>query len=301
VVIGSGATAVTLVPSMAGEAKHVTMLQRTPTYVITRPAEDKIANTLREHLPDKLAYGLTRWKNVAVGQAFFKLCQGAPRAMKKFIMRGVEKELGEDFDVRTHFNPPYDPWDQRLCLVPDSDLFESIREGTASVVTGHIDRFVPEGIRLNNGRTIEADLIVTATGLRVKTLGGMEVIVDGEPLDMASHVSYKAMMLDGVPNMAMCFGYTNASWTLKADLTSQYVCRLLNHMDAHGYRTCVPQRGDDVEVEPFIPLQAGYIQRAASQLPKAGTKVPWKLKQNYFFDLLMLRAGKVDDGVMQFR
>ena len=301
VVIGSGATAMTLVPSMAKDAKHVTMLQRTPTYVVSRPAEDKIANALREHLPGKVAAGITRWKNVALGQAFFNLCQGAPKTMKKLILHGIKKELGEDYDVDTHFNPPYGPWDQRLCMVRDSDLFDVIREGKASMVTGHIDRFVPEGVRLKDGTTIPADLIVTATGLRVQTLGGMEATIDGEPLDLAHRVSYKAMMFDGVPNLAMCFGYTNASWTLKADLTSHYVCRLLRHMEAHGYDTCVPQKGDDVEEEPFVPLQAGYIQRAEGVLPKAGSKVPWKLKQNYFFDLLMLRAGKVDDGVMQFR
>lgn len=301
VVIGSGATAVTLVPSMADRAQHVTMLQRTPTYVVTRPAEDKIANALRRRLPSKVAYGLTRWKNVALGQAFFKLCQGAPQTMKKVILRGIKKELGDDYDIDTHFNPPYGPWDQRLCLVPDYDLFHVIREGKASVVTGHIDRFVPEGVRLKDGTTIPADLIVTATGLRIKALGGMDVTIDGEPLDLAHRVSYKAMMFDGVPNMAMCFGYTNASWTLKADLTSHYVCRLLQHMDTHGYRACTPQRSADVEEEPFVPLQAGYISRAAAELPKAGSKVPWKLKQNYLFDLLMLRAGKVDDGVMQFR
>ncbi len=301
VVIGSGATAVTLVPSMAEKAHHVTMLQRTPTYVVTRPAEDKIANVLREHLPSKLAYGLTRWKNVAMGQAFFRLCQGAPETMKKVIMRGVKKELGDDYDVETHFNPPYGPWDQRLCLVPDSDLFEVLRRGKASVVTGHIDRFVPEGIRLEDGQTLPADLIVTATGLRVQALGGMEVTIDDEPLNLSDRVAYKAMMFSDVPNLAMCFGYTNASWTLKADLTSTYVCRLINHMDEHGYSTAVPRKGDDVQEEPFVPLKAGYIDRAAHLLPKAGSKTPWKLKQNYLLDMVMLRAGKIDDGVMQFR
>ncbi|MCR9162639.1 MAG: flavin-containing monooxygenase [Nannocystaceae bacterium] len=301
VVIGSGATAVTLVPSMADKASHVTMLQRTPTYVVTRPAEDKIANALRKRLPSTLAYGITRWKNVAMGQAFFKLCQGVPGVMKKVITHGVKQELGQDYDVDTHFNPPYAPWDQRLCLVPDSDLFDVIRQGKASVVTGHIDRFVPEGIRLRDGQVLPADLIVTATGLRVKALGGMDVTIDDEPLDLSNRMSYKAMMFSDVPNMAMCFGYTNASWTLKADLTSLYVCRLINHMDEHGYDSCTPKKSDDVVEEPFIPLQAGYIDRAASLLPKAGNKVPWKLKQNYFFDLLMLKAGKVDDGVMQFR
>lgn len=301
VVIGSGATAVTLVPAMAKTAKHVTMLQRTPTYVVTRPAEDKVANALRRGLPEKLAYGLTRWKNVSLGLAFFKLCQSAPGVMRKVITRGVKKELGEDFDVDTHFNPPYGPWDQRLCLVPDADLFESLRDGTASVVTGKIDRFTPDGIQLQDGSTVAADVIISATGLRIAVLGGIEVTIDGEPLNSSERMSYKAMMFSDVPNLAMCFGYTNASWTLKADLTSVYVCRLLNHMDAHGYTRCVPRQNDDtVKEAPFMDLQAGYVQRAAGLLPKAGSKAPWKLKQNYFFDLLTLRTGKIDDGVMEF-
>lgn len=301
VVIGSGATAVTLVPAMAETAKHVTMLQRTPTYVVTRPAEDKMANALRRRLPPKLAYGLTRWKNVALGQAFFKLCQAAPGTMKKVIMRGIRNELGESCDVDTHFNPPYGPWDQRLCLVPDSDLFESLRGGKASVVTGHIDRFVPEGVRLKDGTILPADLVVSATGLRIKVLGGVEVFIDGEPLSAAERMSYKAMMFSDVPNLAMCFGYTNASWTLKADLTSVYVCRLINHMDEHGYTACVPRQNDEtMQEEPFFDLKAGYIDRAAALLPKAGSKAPWKVKQNYFFDLLTLHMGKIDDGVMQF-
>lgn len=301
VIIGSGATAVTLVPAMAQQARHVTMLQRTPTYVVSRPSQDGIANALRKLLPDEVAYGLTRWKNVAVGLAFFRLCKAAPGMMKRVIMRGAERELGDRVDVGTHFNPPYGPWDQRLCLVPDSDLFEVLREGRASVVTGHIDRFVPQGVALKDGRVVPADLIVTATGLRIKTLGGMDVWIDGEPLDLSNRMAYKAMMFSDVPNLAMCFGYTNASWTLKADLTSQYVCRLLQHMDAGGYSTCVPRRDGDVQEEPFVALQAGYFDRAMDLLPKGGTKVPWKLKQNYFFDLAMLRHGRVDDGVMQFR
>ena len=302
VVIGSGATAVTLVPSMAKTAEHVTMLQRTPTYVVSRPAEDKIANALRDRLPSKIAYELTRWKNVSMGQLFFKACQSAPGPMKKLLLKGVKKQLGDDYDVDTHFNPPYGPWDQRLCLVPDDDLFKVLRKGQASVVTGHIDRFVPEGVRLKDGSVVPADLIVTATGLRIQVLGGIEVSIDGEPLDVANRVAYKAMMFSDVPNAAMCFGYTNASWTLKADLTSVYVCRLLKHMDKHGYRTCTPRLEDDsIERQPFLDLQAGYIDRASKLLPKAGSKAPWKLKQNYFFDLLTLRGGKVDDGVMQFR
>ena len=302
VVIGSGATAVTLVPAMAQSAAHVTMLQRTPSYVVTRPAEDAIANALRRRLPEKLAYGMTRWKNVVMGQLFYRLCQRAPGPMKRLIMSGVRKELGEGVDVDTHFNPPYGPWDQRLCLVPDADLFESLRGGKASVVTGYIDRFTKDGVRLQDGQDIDADIIVTATGLEIKVMGGIEITVDGEPIVANETMAYKAMMFSDVPNLAMCFGYTNASWTLKADLTSVYVCRLLNHMDQHGHRSCVPQQSDpSVEPAPFMDLDAGYIRRAQSQLPVGGSKAPWKLKQNYLFDLMMLRMGRVDDGVMQFR
>ncbi|MEM6294918.1 MAG: NAD(P)/FAD-dependent oxidoreductase [Myxococcota bacterium] len=300
VVIGSGATAVTLVPAMAAKAAHVTMLQRTPTYVVSRPAEDRIANVLRAGLPEKLAYGVTRWKNVVFGQAFYNLCQKAPGPMRKLIMSGVRKEVGDGVDVDTHFNPPYDPWDQRLCLVPDADLFESLRSGSASVETGHIERFVPEGIRLRDGRTLPADIVVTATGLQVKVMGGIEIRVDDEPFVPAESMSYKAMMFSDVPNLAMCFGYTNASWTLKADLTSLYVCRLINHMDENGHRMCVARKQDGVEPEDFIGLKAGYISRASALLPKAGSKAPWKLKQNYFVDLFQLKLSKVDDGVMQF-
>ncbi len=302
VVIGSGATAVTLVPALARQAEHVTMLQRTPTYVVSRPAEDSIANALRKRLPAKVAYGVTRWKNVVFGQIFYRLCQRAPGPMRWVIMNGIRKELGDSFDVDTHFNPPYGPWDQRLCLVPDADLFEVLKDGDASVATGTIERFVPQGIRLQDGRTLDADVIVTATGLRIQVMGGIEILVDGEPMVASETMAYKAMMFSDVPNLAMCFGYTNASWTLKADLTSVYVCRLLNHMDRHGYRRCVPRRNDpSVQPVPFMDLEAGYIRRALQDLPQGGSKAPWKLKQNYLFDLLTLRMGKIDDGVMAFR
>ncbi len=301
IVIGSGAPAVTLVPELAKKAAHVTMLQRSPTYIVSRPAEDAIANRLRRKLPSKLAYGLTRWKNVLLGQAFFTASRRAPKQVKKLILAGVRKQLGPDYDVETHFTPRYDPWDERLCLVPDGDMFTAIREGRASVVTDQIETFTEKGIRLRSGRELEADLIVTATGLKVMFLGGAELWVDGKRVHPNETMSYKAMMLSDVPNMALSFGYTNASWTLKSDLTDEYVCRLLNHMERHGYRTCVPRRNDPSVTEiPFLDFSSGYIKRALPNLPKQGSRAPWKLHQNYLMDIVTLRHGKVDDGVMQF-
>lgn len=301
VVIGSGATAVTLVPELAKKAAHVTMLQRSPTYIVSVPAADAIANRLRAKLPPKLAYGITRWKNVLVGMAIYGASRRAPRAMKRLFVGGVKKELGPDYDVETHFTPRYDPWDQRLCLVPDSDLFESIREGRASVVTDHIETFTEKGIRLRSGEELEADLVVTATGLKVRMLGGAELVVDGERVDLSRTMTYKAMMISDVPNLAMWFGYTNASWTLKADLTSEYVCRLLNLMERKGRRVCVPRRDPSVREEPFLDFSSGYVQRALASLPRQGSKAPWKLHQNYLLDVLTLRHGKVDDGVVELR
>lgn len=301
IVIGSGATAMTLVPEMAKDAAHVIMLQRSPTYVISRPAEDKLANWMREHLPPMLAYGITRWRNVLMGLAFFKFARSRPETVKKQLIRMVRQELGPDFDVETHFTPHYNPWDQRLCLVPDSDLFKAIKSSRASVVTEHIDRFTAKGIRLMSGKELEADIIVTATGLKVELLSGLDVTIDGAPKNMSRTMTYKGMMYSDVPNLASAFGYTNASWTLKCDLTCEYVCRLLNHMDKHGYKQCVPRLKDpEVKEEPWIDFSSGYIQRAAHILPKQGSKRPWKLYQNYFLDLVTMRLGKVDDGVMEF-
>lgn len=301
VVIGSGATAVTLVPELAKEAAHVTMLQRSPTYIISMSPEDAIANRLRELLPEKLAYFLTRWKNVFASQALFQVSRRAPRFAKKYLVGNVRKELGEGYDVDTHFTPDYDPWDQRLCLVPDGDLFESIRDGRASVVTDHIDTFTEGGIRLKSGEELPADLVVTATGLRVMVFGGMEMVVDGKPVRANDAMSYKAMMLSDVPNAALTFGYTNASWTLKADLTSEYVCRLLNYMRKHGHRIAVPrQRDSSVSEEPFLDFTSGYVQRALAELPRQGSKAPWRLYQNYLIDIFLIRYGRIDDGVMEF-
>jgi monooxygenase len=302
VVIGSGATAVTIVPEMAKTAAHVTMLQRSPTYVISLPAEDFIANGLRRVLPVKLAYLLTRWKNVLFGMLFFQLSRRRPEIIKKLIFKGVRKALGPDYDIDTHFTPRYNPWDQRLCLVPNGDLFEAIKAGTVDVVTDQIDTFTPQGIALRSGKQLDADLIVTATGLNLQLLGGVQVSVDGRDVALAQSLNYKGMMFSDVPNLASSFGYTNASWTLKCDLTCEYVCRLLNHMQKHGYRQCTPRNVDpSVIEEPWIDFSSGYVQRSLHTLPKQGSKLPWKLHQNYAFDIMMLRYGRVDDGVMEFR
>ncbi|MEO7679591.1 MAG: NAD(P)/FAD-dependent oxidoreductase, partial [Sphingomonas sp.] len=246
VVIGSGATAVTIVPAMAGTAEHVTMLQRSPTYVVSRPAEDAFANWLRAKLPSKLAYGITRWRNVLFGMFFFNLARKRPERIKQRLLGMVREQLGPDYDVDTHFTPRYNPWDQRLCLVPDADLFESLKRGDASVVTDKIERFVPEGIKLKSGETLPADVIVTATGLELQVLADVAFTVDGKAVDFAKTYNYKGMMFSDVPNLASSFGYTNASWTLKADLTCAYVCRLLNTMRVRGVRQATPRVGDEV-------------------------------------------------------
>ena len=301
VVIGSGATAVTIVPEMSKTAARVTMLQRSPTYVISLPAEDFIANSLRRVLPVKLAYLLTRWKNVLFGMLFFQLSRRRPEMIKKLIFNGVRKALGPDYDIATHFTPRYNPWDQRLCLVPNGDLFEAIKAGRVDVVTDRIETFTEKGLELASGRELEADLIITATGLNLQLLGGTQISVDGREVDLARTLNYKGMMFSDVPNMASSFGYTNASWTLKCDLTCEYVCRLLNHMDEHGYRQCTPRQVDpSLSEEPWIDFSSGYVQRSLHKLPKQGSRLPWKLHQNYAFDIMMLRYGRVDDGVMEF-
>lgn len=294
VVIGSGATAVTLVPELARQAAHVTMLQRSPTYIVARPSEDKIANWLRSKLPAKTAYGLTRWKNVLLQQYFYRIARKRPEKAKQAIIDMVRDELGPDYDVGTHFTPSYNPWDQRLCLVPDADLFVSIREGKASVVTDTIDRFTRTGIRLASGRELEADLIVTATGLEIQLLSGMPVTVDGKLFEPAKHMTYKGMMFSDVPNFAISFGYTNASWTLKADLTANYMTRLLNAMKKRGMRQVTPRLKEPVEEMPFLDFTSGYVQRAAAHLPRQGTRKPWRVHQNYTLDVMALKFGGID-------
>ncbi|HEX2087471.1 MAG TPA: NAD(P)/FAD-dependent oxidoreductase [Solirubrobacteraceae bacterium] len=298
VVIGSGATAVTLVPAMAEDAAHVTMLQRSPSYVVPLPNEDPIAKLLRRVLPERWAHPAVRWKNVLLTMAGFQLSRRAPRLMRRLIRWGVRRSLPEGYDVDTHFNPSYDPWDQRMCIVPDGDLFEAISAGRASVVTDRIETFTETGIRLASGRTLEADLIVTATGLNLLALGGMQLAVDGRDVDPAATLTYRGMMLGGVPNFAMAIGYTNASWTLKCDLICQYVVRLLAHMDAHGYAQATPRPGpDDTPQRDFLDLTSGYVRRSIHLFPRQGADAPWRVHQNYLKDIAMIRRADLEEGM----
>jgi cation diffusion facilitator CzcD-associated flavoprotein CzcO len=301
VVIGSGATAVTLVPAMAKDAAHVTMLQRSPTYIVSVPGEDPIAELLRKFLPNRAVYPIVRWKNVAIQSFFYRLSRNRPRFMKKLIRKGVINSLPEGYDIDTHFKPKYNPWDQRVCLVPDSDLFEVLSDGSADIVTDRIERFTPNGIKLESGRELEADVVVTATGLNLLFFGGMKVEIDGVEPEQGHLLTYKGMMLGDVPNLAFTIGYTNASWTLKADLVAEFMCRLLNHMDANGYDICMPHLSDpSVTEEPILDFSSGYVVRAIADLPKQGSKEPWKLRQNYAVDLRALRYGSLEDGAMTF-
>ena len=299
VVIGSGATAVTLVPELAKQAGQVTMLQRSPSYIVARPAQDRVANWLRGVLPGKWAYGLTRWKNVLMGMVFFRLARRRPGKVKDKLIGLVREHLGADYDVKTHFTPRYNPWDQRLCLVPDGDLFDSIKAGRATVETGMIDHFEEDGILLTSGKQLPADIVITATGLKLKLLGDVRFTVDGESIDLAGRLHYKGMMYDAVPNMASVFGYTNASWTLKADLTAMYVCRLLNAMKKRGMRQATPDNDDpSMPTEPFLDFSSGYIQRSIDLLPHQGAKKPWRLNQNYALDIIALKFGSIDEQMI---
>jgi monooxygenase len=301
VVIGSGATAVTLVPALAERAAHVTMLQRSPTYIVARPSEDAIANWLRQHLPASVAPGAARWKSVLFGMYFYNLARRKPTETKQAILKMTRDQLGPDYDIEKHFSPSYNPWDQRLCLVPDADLFTAIKSGKVSVVTDTIETFTETGIRLRSGEELAADIIVTATGLSMKLMSGARLIVDGKPVDVSKTMSYKGMMYSDIPNFATAMGYTNASWTLKCELTSAYVCRLLNHLARHGYTHCTPRRRDpSITEEPLLTFTSGYIQRAMDKLPHQGSQRPWKLYQNYALDLLSLRFGRLEDGTMEF-
>lgn len=300
VVIGSGATAVTLVPELAKTAESVTMLQRSPTYILSAPEEDKMANLMREHLPGEIAYAITRWKNVAVSMAMYNASRRWPGALKKLLVGGVKRALPSDFDIEKHFTPRYDPWDQRLCLVPDGDLFAVLSSGRAQVVTDRIDTFTEGGIKLRSGQELEADLVVTATGLVLQLFGGAKLFVDGIEVVPSEQMAYRAMMVGDVPNLAFAVGYTNASWTLKVDLVGEYVCRLLNHMDDKGYTTCCPRRDPDMEEAPLLDFDAGYIKRALSVLPRGGAKRPWRVFENYVLDRATLMHGPVEDGTMEF-
>jgi monooxygenase len=301
VVIGSGATAVTLVPSMAATAAHVTMLQRSPSYVVALPGEDPIANAIRRVLPSKAAYTVVRWKNVATQAAFFALSRRAPKLVRRVLAKTVQAQLPDDVPMDPHFTPTYNPWDQRVCLVPDGDLFRALRSGKASVATDTIATFTETGITLASGAELEADVVVSATGLNLLALGGMEIVVDGREVVLNETIGYKGMMFSDIPNLAVALGYTNASWTLKCDLTCEYVCRLLNHMDANGFQQVTPRNHDPgLRTLPFIDLKSGYIARAIDQFPRQGEKAPWRLYQNYARDILMLRRGSLEDGAIEF-
>lgn len=303
VVIGSGATAVTLVPAMAREAAHVTMLQRSPTYVLPVPAEDPVSRLLkRVGVPDATVYKLGRWRNIALQRALFQVSRSRPRLVRSLLRRVVRAQLGGQVDMR-HFTPHYNPWDERLCVVPNGDLFAALRNGTASVVTDHIDTFTETGIVLRSGEEIPADIVITATGLVVQMAGGVTIDVDGVPVSPRDHVIYKGVMLDGVPNSMIVIGYTNASWTLKVDLACEYFCRLLSHMDQHGYTQVVAeaQPGDRAEESAMgSALRSGYIRRADAVIPRQGTRAPWKVLNNVYRDALTLRRNRIDDGFLRF-
>ncbi len=301
IVIGSGATAVTLVPELAKQAAHVIMLQRSPSYIVSLPAEDRMAKLLSRWLPVKMVAGLTRWKNVALSAIFYRLSRRAPKHIRRVILDQTRKALGSQYDVATHFTPRYQPWDQRLCVAPDGDLFKVIRNGRASVVTDRIDAFTQTGIRLKSGNELAADLVVTATGLNLVVLGDVQLAVDGVRIDLAKTLSYKGMMFSGVPNLAWTLGYSNASWTLKACLTGEYVCRLLNYMQRHGLQQCTPRNNDPtLKKAPLIDFSSGYILRSGALFPRQGTRAPWRLYQNYLWDLLSLRYGSLQDSAMEF-
>jgi cation diffusion facilitator CzcD-associated flavoprotein CzcO len=301
VIIGSGATAITLAPAMADTAAHVTLLQRSPTYIVSRPARDRFADTLRRRLPAKLAYDIIRWRNVLMGAYFYNLARRQPAKVKAYILSLVRKQLGPDYDVATHFTPRYNPWDQRLCLTPDADLFAAIRSGQVSVATDQIETFTETGIRLKSGAELAADVVVSATGLKLLALGGMRLSVDGVAVDLGQTLAYRGTMYSGVPNLASTFGYTNASWTLKCDLTSEYVCRLINHMDRKGYAYCTPILGDpDMPRQPLLDFSSGYVQRAVDYLPKQGSARPWRMGQSYVHDYLAARLDRLEDGVLRF-
>ena len=301
VVIGSGATAVTLVPAMAPTAGHVTMLQRSPSYVLSLPQHDPVAGVLRRIFPLRTALRLVRWKNIGINIAIYQISRLSPSRMRRMLRDGAVKDLPPGYEVDKHFNPRYQPWDQRLCLIPDSDLYKAISSGKASIVTDEIETFTGNGIRLKSGEELEADIIVSATGLRMLALGGVQLVVDGEPIQPSREFVYKGTMLSNVPNFAFGIGYTNAPWTLRADLASIYACRVLNHMDRHGYRTCKPVcDARSLEPRPLLNLTSGYVQRAAADLPKSASKAPWLIRQNYIRDFMTMKFSRLHDGILEF-
>jgi cation diffusion facilitator CzcD-associated flavoprotein CzcO len=302
VVIGSGATAVTMVPAMAASAAHVVMLQRSPTYVVARPSDEAIAHRLGRWLPARLTHAAVRWKNILLQMYLYRLSRRKPKAVRAQIIKLAQAEVGSELNAADYFNPRYEPWDQRMCVAPDGDLFAAMRIRKASIVNGEIETFTETGVRLTSGQDIAADVVVTATGLKVRMMGGIAIEVDGAPVDIAETTAYKGAMFSGIPNLASVFGYTNASWTLKSDLIAAFVCRLLNHMDRHGYAICTPRPRDVANTEePTLPLTSGYIERARRLLPKQGARKPWRINQNYALDVMALRFGRIDDGALEFR
>ncbi len=301
VIIGSGATAVTLVPEMAKKAEKVTMIQRSPTYIMNLPSEDMIANTLRKILPNQMAHQISRWKNILIGLSFYKISKRYPNKVKGFLQRKIERTLGTNYDSK-HFDPKYNPWDQRLCLVPDNDLFDAINDGKVDIVTDTIKQFTKEGILLDSEREIAADIIVTATGLKIQLLGGMQVFVDNKPIDLGKLHLYRGVMFEEIPNFAIALGYTNASWTLKCDLNCYFVTKVLNYMMKNEYSSCVPKfDSDQIKTESMLDFTPNYIKRASKLMPKQGSKTPWKVHQNYVRDIFLLRYSSVEDGCLEFK
>ena len=301
VVIGSGATAVTLVPAMAEKAAHVTMLQRSPTYIVARPAEDGFANAVRKFLPPMMAYGLTRWKNVLMGRFFFWLARTYPDVIKKRLLDELPDLLPEGFDIKKHLTPRYNPWDQRICLAPDGDFFTAIRNDKADICTDHIERITETGIELKSGETLEADIIVSATGLDLNFLGNVAVTVDNEPVEPANLLNYKGMMYSGIPNLVASFGYTNASWTLRCDLTSRFLTRMINYMDRKNLASVTPTPdGSDIVTEALLDFSSGYITRKSAELPKQGSIKPWVMYQNYIADIFLVKVGALRDRGLKF-
>ena len=300
VVIGSGATAMTVVPAMTDKAEHVTMLQRSPTYVVSRPSVDKMANGLRKFLPGMMAYGITRWRNVLMQLFVYNQTRRRPEKVKEKLLHLTREEIGDEM-VEKHFTPTYNPWDQRLCLIPDSDLFTAPNDKKASVVTDHIDRFTKTGIKLKSGEELEADLIVTATGLDLQFVGGADFFVDGRKQEPHELLNYRGAMVSNIPNMTTVFGYTNASWTLRADLTSEYMCKVLNHLERENYVEARPV-AEGVEADKdFLDFSSGYVQRALQRFPRQGKDAPWLITQNYARDIFLMRHGKLEDGALIFR
>ena len=301
IVIGSGATAVTLVPALAEKTKHITMLQRSPSYIFSQPLYDPFAKVVHALFPAKTAHSLARWKNILRDMYLYKMSKSNPKGVKKFVKKQIRKVLGKDYAIDTHFNPKYNPWDERLCSVPDNDLFLAIKARKCTVVTDHIDTFTEEGIRLQSGQTLTADLIISATGLQLKLAGGINVYLNDELVDLSTKLNYKGSMLQDLPNLAAIVGYTNAAWTLKADLACHYVCRLINYMDKHNYTTCVPKLTDKhMDTVPIIDFTSGYIQRSLDKLPKQGDRHPWRLNQNYIRDRKILMHDKINDSTLHF-